>query len=341
MKKIAALAAGLLAGFIAWTPVQAQTTLTMSSWLPPSHIITKDMMMGWAKEVETATQGRVKIRLLPKAVASPGGTYDAIRDGIADVSLSVHGYTPGGRFPMTKMAEFPFLGDSAEAISVAYWRTYMKHMDKLGENKDIVLLGLMTHGPGQIYMTKQKVAKLADISNQKIRVGGGLVVDITKAIGAVPLLKPASESYELMKSGIADGIFFPKDSVPAFKLVPLVNHMTVVPGGLYNVSFFLGMNKAKFNGLPKTDQDAIMKVSGENFARMSGKVWDREDAAGLKAMEAEKIIIRTASPELVTEIKAKTDPLEKAWYEEAKAKGVDGAAVMAEFRAEIQKLQKK
>lgn len=341
MKKLASLAAALLAGVIAWTPAQAQTTLTVSSWLPPSHIITKDMMMGWAKEVETATQGRVKFRLLPKAVASPGGTYDAIRDGLADVSLSVHGYTPGGRFPMTKMAEFPFLGDSAEAISVAYWRTYTKHMAKLGENKDIVLLGLMTHGPGQIYMTKQPIAKLSDIHNQKIRVGGGLVVDITKAIGAVPLLKPASESYELMKSGIADGIFFPKDSVPAFKLTPLINHMTVVPGGLYNVSFFLGMNKAKFNSLSKADQDAIMKVSGENFARLSGKVWDGADTGGMNAMKKEGVIIRTASPELVAEIKSKTDALENAWYAEAKAKGIDGAAVMAEFRAEIQKLSKK
>ena len=340
MKKLATLAATLLAGALISAPAQSETTLTMSSWLPPSHIITKDMMMGWAKQVESATQGRVKVRLLPKAVTSPPGTFDAVRDGLADVSLSVHGYTPG-RFPMTKMAEFPFLGDSAEAISVAYYRTYMKHMAKLDEHKGLVLLGLMTHGPGQIYMTKQKVTSLSDLANQKIRVGGGVVVDITKAIGAVPLLKPASETYEVLKSGIADGIFFPKDSVPAFKLVPLINHMTVVPGGLYNVSFGLWMNEAKFKGLPKADQDAIMKVSGENFARMAGKVWDGADDAGLKSMQAGSIIVRTASPELVAEIKAKTDPLEKAWYDEAKAKGIDGAAVMAEFRAEIQKLSGK
>jgi TRAP-type C4-dicarboxylate transport system substrate-binding protein len=340
MKKLASLAATLLAGALAWAPAQAQTTLTMSSWLPPSHIITKDMMMGWAREVEKETQGRVKFRLLPKAVASPPGTFDAIRDGLADVSLTVHGYTPG-RFPMTKMAEFPFLGDSAEAISVAYWRTYTKHMAKLNEHKGILMLGLMTHGPGQIYMTKQKVTSLSDIANKKIRVGGGVVVDVTKAIGAVPLLKPASETFEIMKSGIADGIFFPKDSVPAFKLTPLVNHMTVIPGGLYNVSFFLGMNEAKFKSLSKADQDAIMKVSGENFARLAGKVWDAADEDGMKQMKGAQVIIRNASPELVAEIKSKTDVLENAWAAEAKAKGIDGAAVMAEFRAEIQKLSKK
>jgi len=242
MKKLATLAATLLAGAIAWAPAQAQTTLTVSSWLPPTHIITKDMLMGWAKEVEKETQGRVKFNLLPKAVASPPGTADAIRDGLADVSITVHGYTPG-RFPMTKMAEFPFLGDSAEAISVAYHRTYMKHMAKLDEHKDVVLLGLMTHGPGQIYMTKQKVTSLSEIANQKIRVGGGVVVDITKAIGAVPLLRPASETFEILKTGIADGIFFPKDSVPAFLLyfsrsnrIPLKVTMSNVPSRSAGVS---------------------------------------------------------------------------------------------------------
>ncbi len=340
MKKIAIVTATLLAGVLAWSPAQAQTTLTMSSWLPPSHIITKDMMLGWSKQVEEATQGRVKFNLLPKAVASPPGTFDAVRDGLADVSLSVHGYTPG-RFPMTKMAEFPFLGDSAEAISVAYYRTYMKHMAKLDEHKGVVLLGLMTHGPGQMYSTNKAMTTLADVNGMKIRVGGGLVVDITKAIGAVPLLKPASETYEVLKSGIADGIWFPKDSVPAFKLTPLIKHMTVVPGGLYNVSFGLWMNEAKFKSLSKADQDAIMKVSGENYARMAGKVWDREDDEGLRQMNRALVDIRSASSTLVGEIKAKTDGLENAWYAEAKAKGVDGAAVMAEFRAEIKKLSGK
>ena len=89
MKKLASLAAALLAGAIAWTPSQAQTTLTISSWLPPSHIITKDMLMGWAKEVETATQGRVKSRLLPKAVASPPGAFAAARDGLPAAALPV------------------------------------------------------------------------------------------------------------------------------------------------------------------------------------------------------------------------------------------------------------
>jgi hypothetical protein len=35
------------------------------------------------------------------------------------------------------------------------------------------------------------------------------------------------------------------------------------------------------------------------------------------------------------------DEFPAAWYAEAKAKGVDGAAVMAEFRAEIKKLSGK
>ena len=46
MKKLTTLAATLLASALVWTPAQAQTTLTISSWLPPTHIITKDMLMG-------------------------------------------------------------------------------------------------------------------------------------------------------------------------------------------------------------------------------------------------------------------------------------------------------
>jgi TRAP-type mannitol/chloroaromatic compound transport system substrate-binding protein len=52
----------------------------------------------------------------PAARVSPApGTMDAVKNGLADISFTVHGYTPG-RFVLTQMAEVPFLGDKAEPL---------------------------------------------------------------------------------------------------------------------------------------------------------------------------------------------------------------------------------
>ena len=48
------------------SPVSAQTTLTMSSWVSPQHHLTSVVLQGWATEVEKATNGRVKFTMLPK-----------------------------------------------------------------------------------------------------------------------------------------------------------------------------------------------------------------------------------------------------------------------------------
>jgi TRAP-type transport system periplasmic protein len=81
-----------------------------SSWLPPGHLLSR-AQSDWCDLVTQATQQRVKCNILPKPVTPPPGTFDAVRDGLADLSFSVHGYTPG-RYVVTKMAEMPFLGDS-------------------------------------------------------------------------------------------------------------------------------------------------------------------------------------------------------------------------------------
>src|SRR3546814_2083503 len=84
-------------------------------------------MEPWAQKVEEATNGRVKINILPKPIASPGATFDAIKNGVADIGYSVHGYMPG-RFTLTKIVELPFIGNSSEAISVAYWRVHEQYL---------------------------------------------------------------------------------------------------------------------------------------------------------------------------------------------------------------------
>ena len=63
-------------GMVAAMPAQAQTTLTLNGWAGPTHLLTADILVGWAKEVEKASNGRIKYSLLPKAPAAPSGSVD-------------------------------------------------------------------------------------------------------------------------------------------------------------------------------------------------------------------------------------------------------------------------
>ena len=69
----------------------------------------------------------------------------------------------------------------------------------------------------------------------KIRSGGGISEAAAKALGASPLVKPAPESYELLSSGVADGTFFPSESIKSFNLDKVVKYATFFPGGFYSL----------------------------------------------------------------------------------------------------------
>ena len=332
------LVSTLCATLLGMGSAQAETTFTLSSWLPPGHPIVADMIKPWAKAVEEETGGNVKIRILSKPLGAPPAHFDLAKDGVADITYGVHGYQPG-RFLLTKAIELPFLGNTAEAMSVAYWRIHEKHFAEADEHQGTKLLGVMSHGPGSIFNTQRAVNSLSDLEGLKIRVGGGVVNDAAKAMGVTALLKPAPKSYELLSNGVADGVFFPQESIKSFKLTKLIRHATIVPGGMYNTSFFLVMNPGKFDSLSAEDQAGMMRASGENFARLAGKAWDMADKAGVEAMKADGVEVITASEELVNEIKAAVSHIEADWIEQVNAKGVDGAQVMADLRAEVASME--
>jgi len=327
-----------LAALAVSAPAAAQVTLNASSWVPPAHPITATMLVPLCQDIEKATSGRVKCNVLPKAPVAAPQTFDAVRDGLTDLSYTVHGYTPG-RFTLPDAVEFPFMADTSAVMSVAYQRVFDRMLAKADEHKGVVPLAMMTHGPGQIFHTSKAIGSLADLKGQKIRVGGGLINDITKSLGAVPLLRPAPEVFEILKTGVADGVFFPKESVGSFRLTPVLKHATFIPGGLYNVSFVWMANPAKWASVPEADRKLIQPLLGEALALRAGKAWDAADERGVQAMREGGIRMQNASPALVAEIRKATGPLEQAWIGRAKAKGVDGAAVMSALRAEIKKLQ--
>ncbi|MGZ5133064.1 MAG: TRAP transporter substrate-binding protein, partial [Caldimonas sp.] len=315
----------------------AQTTLTMSSWVGPNHLLTKDVLVVWANSVEKATNGRVKFQMLAKHPSAPPGTFDSVRDGLVDVSYVTASYTPA-RHPLPLLAELPGAGATAEINSVAYSRIHWKYLQAANEYKGVKLLGVWTHGPGQMFTVKKPVTSVADLAGMKIRSGGGISEAAAKALGASPLVKPAPESYELLSAGVADGTFFPSESIKSFNLDKVVKYATFFPGGFYSSSFGFFMNQEKWDKLPKQDQDAILSVSGEVLARLAGKAWDAADKVGIETMKAAGVQIIDASPAFVADVRARTEPLVQDWIKSANAKGVDGAKVVSEFHEELKKV---
>ena len=318
------------------SPAIAQTTLTMSSWVSPQHHLTSNVLQGWANEVEKATAGRVKFQMLPKHPSAPPGTFDAVRDGLVDLSFVTASYTPA-RHILPLMPELPGSGETALANSIAYSRIHWKYFQKVGEYKGVKLLGVFTHGPGQMF-TKRPVNGVGDVQGLKIRTGGGIAEAVAKALGASAFVKPAPESYELLKSGVADGVFFPMESIISFKLDTVLEQATLFPGGMYSSAFGFFMNEDKWNKLPKQDQEAIAKISGEHIARLAGQSWDDADKRGFEALKKSGVKIVNASPEFVAEVRKRSAPIVEDWIKQASAKGVDAARILAEFREELTKV---
>ena len=302
-------------------PAVAQTVFTVSSWLPPSHTLS-ETQKDW-----------------PRGVAAAPATFDAVRNGLADLSYTVHGYTPG-RFVTTQMAEFPFLGDTAEPVSVAFQRVYARTPAMAEEHKGVKVLAVFTHGPGIVFNTKRPITKVDDLAGLKWRVGGGIVNEISKALGMNVTLKPAPESYELLSSGVMDGTLFPAESVESFKIDKVIKFGTRFPGGLYNTSFVFMMNQAKYDGLPADVKKAVDELSGETAARLFGRGWDKVDRRGLAFMQANNVQMTTADAAFVKTVGDKVAPLVDTWVKAAEAKGMkDPKKALADFRAEIARLQ--
>jgi len=328
-----ALLTGVTAGLIALAGSASAETLRFSNWLPTSHPVVKDVMLPWKAAVEKATEGRVSIQILDAPLGPPPAHYDLAANGIADITFGAQAYTPG-RFKTSMLAELPFLGDSSEAISVAYWQVFKERLESAGEYAGVKVLGVFSHGPGEVFTKGRDLSSLDGITGAKLRIGGGMANDVATALGAVPVQSPSSKAYELISGGVADGILFPFESVTFFRLDGLIDQGFVVPGGLYNTSFFFVMNRRTWDRLSEADKAAIDSVSGEALARLAGKAWDAADAAGRDALEG-KVQLHVATEEQLGTLHQMLDPVIESKLDEIAATGVDAKAAMNDMKARI------
>jgi TRAP-type C4-dicarboxylate transport system substrate-binding protein len=324
-----------LAALAFWsTGTVAQTVLRFNIWLPPKHFIVTEGFEGWAADVQRVTEGRVNVTMTTKSLGAPPRQFDLSAEGVVDVSWGVQGYTPG-RFISSEMVELPFLGDSAEALSVAYWRTYQKHFAAADEYAGVKLLTLHVHPPGHVVAYKKPIRRMADLDGVKIRIVNPVTSTILEHFGGVPVSAPAPNSYDLFSKGVIDGTFISYDGVKSFRLQDFSKQFLEVPGGLYNTSFFIVMNQAKWDSLSAQDRKSIEEVSGEYYARRMGRLWDQIDREGRQLVLDSGGTITPVSGDDLKQLEAALAPIEEAWIQRATDKGLAARAALDMLRAEV------
>ncbi|RLB07564.1 MAG: C4-dicarboxylate ABC transporter substrate-binding protein, partial [Deltaproteobacteria bacterium] len=141
----------------------APIELTYANFFPPAHIQAK-LGDAWAKEIEKRTNGKVKITYFPGGALLKGPQiYDGILKGVADIGMSVFGYTRG-RFPAIEAIDLPLGYPSGKVATCVINEFYKKFRPK--ELDEVKVLYLHAHGPGLLH-SKKPVYKLEDLKGLK------------------------------------------------------------------------------------------------------------------------------------------------------------------------------
>ena len=99
------------------------------------------------------------------------------------------------------------------------------------------------------------------------------------------------------------------------------------------------MNQKVWDGISEKDQKLIMSVSGEYAANYIGDAWDLADLNGIKHMQENGIEIEKMPEPILAKARELWKPIQAEWMKKAAAKGIDGEAALAMFKAEVKKIE--
>jgi TRAP-type C4-dicarboxylate transport system substrate-binding protein len=241
----------------------------------------------WCDKIAKESNDRMKCQVFP--AMSMGGTpaqlVDQVKDGVADLVITLPGYTPG-RFPVMEVFELPFMTNSAEAGARAAWDFHNKYAPKeFGGTK---LIAMWVHDEGYVHTRDKPIKVLADFNGLKMRAPTRQTNKLLAKLGASPVGMPLPSIPDAISKGTIDGFLLPWEVMPSLKLQDMVKyHSETDPSrpALYSSVFIFGMNQARYDSLPPDLKAVIDKNSGPELAQQAGRIWDNSQAAGRKAAQ--------------------------------------------------------
>lgn len=303
--------------------------LKFSTPWPPKHPQHTMVIEPWIKKITELTGGRVTVSLFPgQALGKTTDQYEMAAKGICDIALTIPAYTPG-RFQLASVFMLPFMVTTAEATSVAYWKTYEKYF--VDEFKDVKVLWHYVHAPGQIFTRKKQFKTLSDLKGMKIRATSPHIQQSLKILGASPVAIPVTGVYNALDRGVVDGTAMPFEGLWVFKQQEVVDYGAICD--LYTMNFAVVMNKKRWNGLPADVKKILEENIGLVMSRKAGIIYDKTEAVLKKKVLESGVKVNNLPAADLAKWKAGGKKISDDWAKQMEAKGLQGNAVLKEARS--------
>jgi TRAP-type C4-dicarboxylate transport system substrate-binding protein len=320
------------------TESHAQATILFNSYEPPAGA-NRRVVEAWGREIERVTEGRVKLQFPPSSLAPPNQQWQVVVQGVADAAYTFNAWLQN-KLLLPRVAEIPFISNSAESTAVALWRTHEKFFAPAKEYDEVVLLGFCAGPPDQLFsMSDRPINSLADLKNLKIATPP-TTADRFKAVGSVPVVGPAVQLFDKVSNRIVDAVGSIAVSTAQFvNIGPYVKSVTRFPSGAYIATFSYYFSKSAWAKIPPKDQELIRSVSGEKLAQHC-RLWDRMDADAYTKFREAGVPIVDASLEFVNALQRSWAYVQADWLKDAAKRKVDGAAALAYYREQVAAIEK-
>jgi TRAP-type transport system periplasmic protein len=329
-KKTPILLAAVLIAVAPAARAADSVTLKLAFPPPPISFFNGKVLAPWAKEIEAATHGAVKVQLfLGPTLANFGNIYDRILNGVIDLGWGLHG--PFGRqFQKSSVVNLPGIPNTGTQCSAALWQLLAD--GTIADEYDRVKPLALGCFSGSNFIAAKPIRSIDDFKGMKIYVGSKLQGQIVEHLGGAPITGNTSEIYQGLQRGTYEAAATGWAAVAAFKLFEVSKAGFEAPMG--NPTNFLFMNKDAFAKLPEAARKAIDAHSGAPLALKMGRAGETENAFGHKL--AEKIPGYTFA-ELpakdLPQFQRTMQPIVDEWVKTMP----DGAKILAAYKAALAK----
>lgn len=320
-------------------PVSAapsQVVLKVGSFLPATSEVNVDYVIPWTKQLEKDTDGKVKVQFYDgtSTLGNILNIENEVRADVLDVGMGLCSI-PRGRFPRTSIMALPFMASDSAIGTRTLWSLYKEGYLK-GDYRGFKVLAISDNEGAWIHTASRPVKTLADMKGLRIRSQSPIISLDLEQLGATPVGMPPSQIYVNLERGTLDGTVFEWDGIHSFHLNEVLKYHTDMP--LTQDTFYLLMNKHKYESLPADVRAAIDKISGSNLEpKFSGwwRKWDR--AARLDAIKRGEPLIKLSAAEKA-HWRAALHPVTTKWLHHLESRGVGNAeAIYKRARVLIRK----